>query len=306
MTQVRLDGQVALVTGAGRGLGRAHAMLLAERGAHVVVNDIGASTDGSGGETGPADEVVAAIVAAGGSAQASTHDITDPDQARAMVDLAVSHVGRIDAVVHNAGILRDRTLVKLAPDDVEAVLDVHLKAAFWTLIPAVAHMRQAGYGRIVLTASSSGLFGTFGQSNYAAAKMGLVGLMRVLSTEGERAGILVNTVAPSARTRMTEDLLGPLADKLDPAHVAPLVTWLCSPACTFGNRIFSAGGGRYASVFLGLTPGWTKPGEGVASPEEIGAQMAQILETDGFIVPRSGTDELEVMLAALAGREEAQ
>lgn len=306
MTAVRLDGQVALVTGAGRGLGRAHAMLLAERGAHVVVNDIGAATDGSGAAAGPADEVVAEIVAAGGSAQPSTHDITDPDQARAMIDAALSRSGRLDVVVHNAGILRDRTLVKLAPDDVEAVLDVHLKAAFWTLIPAVTQMRQAGYGRIVLTASSSGLFGTFGQSNYAAAKMGLVGLMRVLSAEGERAGILVNTVAPSARTRMTEDLLGPLADKLDPAHVAPLVTWLCSPACTAGNQIFSAGGGRYASVFLGLTPGWTKPGDGVASPEEIGEQMGRILDLDGFIVPKSGADELEVMLAALSGREGKQ
>lgn len=304
MNAIRLDGQVALVTGAGRGLGRAHALLLAERGAHVVVNDVGSATDGSGTQTGPAEAVVAEIIAAGGSAQASVHDITDPDQARAMVEMAVGHTGRIDAVVHNAGILRDKTLLKLEPDDVEAVLAVHLKAAFWTLIPAVSHMREAGYGRIVLTTSSSGLFGNFGQSNYGAAKTGLVGLMRVLSVEGARNNILVNTVAPSARTRMTEDLLGPLADKLDPAHVASLVAWLCSTHCNRGNQIFSAGGGRYARVFMGLTPGWTKPDAGVATPEEVAAHMDAITALDGFIVPDSGLDELNVMLAALSQRGE--
>lgn len=304
MSEIRLDGEVVLITGAGRGLGRAHALLLAQRGAHVVVNDVGAATDGSGTAARPAETVVTQIIAAGGSAQASTHDITDPIEARAMIDEAIAHSGRIAAVVHNAGILRDKTLVKLEADDVDAVLDVHLKAAFWTLIPAFAHMREAGYGRIVLTASSSGLFGTFGQSNYGAAKMGLVGLMRVLSLEGARSNILVNTVAPSARTRMTEDLLGPLADKLDPAHVAPLVAWLCSQACTRGNQIFSAGGGRYARVFLGLTPGWTKPDAGIATPEEIATNMDAITAEDGFIIPESGVDELNVMLAALGQRAE--
>lgn len=302
MSAVRLDGDVALVTGAGRGLGRAYALMLAERGAHVIVNDVGAGADGSGAAAAPAAAVAAEIRAAGGSATPSTHDITDPDQARAMVDAALSHAGRIDAIVHNAGILRDRTLPKLQADDVEAVLAVHLKAAFWTLIPAVPHMRKAGHGRIVLTASASGLFGTFGQSNYAAAKMGLVGLMRVLSAEGARDNILVNTIAPSARTRMTEELLGPLADKLAPEHVAPLVTWLCSRACTVGNQIFSAGGGRYARVFVGLTPGWTKPGPAVATPEEIAEHIGEITATGDFTVPDSGLDELNIMMAALSAR----
>lgn len=301
MSNIRLDGQVALVTGAGRGLGRAYALQLADRGAHVVVNDIGSAPNDQPASQGPAESVVAEILQRGGSAHASFHDITDPGQAREMVESTVSTRGRIDAVVHNAGILRDRTLVKLSRDDVDAVIDVHLKAAFWTLIPTAEHMVKAGYGRIVLTASASGLFGTFGQSNYGAAKMGLVGLMRVLSAEGARKGILVNTIAPSARTRMTEDLLGPLAEKLDPAHVAPLVTYLCSRECKRGNQIFSAGGGRYARVFMGLTPGWTKP-EGIASPEDIADRMEAITAEEGYIVPDSGTDELNAMIEALGRR----
>lgn len=303
MSRVDLTGETVLVTGAGRGLGRAHALLLGERGAHVVVNDVGVATDGSSAGERAADAVAAEIVANGGKATASTHDITDPDAARAMIDLAVGISGRIDALVHNAGILRDKTIAKLTVDDVESVLAVHLKAAFWMLIPAFAAMREAGHGRIVLTSSASGLFGTFGQSNYGAAKMGLVGLMRVLSAEGARNNILVNTVAPSARTRMTEELLGDLADKLDPEHVAPLVAYLCSRACTTGNGIFSAGGGRYASVFLGLTPGWTKPEAGVATPEEIAAAFETITSRDGYTVPDSGLDELQQMLAAFASRE---
>lgn len=299
---IRFDGRVVLITGAGRGLGRAHALLMGARGATVVVNDLGVAADGAAlGET-PAQAVVAEINAAGGCAIASGHDIASPEGAAAMIAETLERFGRIDAVVHNAGILRDKSLVKLSHADVEDVLSVHLKAAFWVLQPAVAAMREAGFGRIVLTTSSSGLFGTFGQTNYAAAKMGLIGLMRVLTLEGARSGILVNAVAPSARTRMTEELLGDLAEQLAPEHVSPLVAWLCSDRCKAGSRIFSAGGGRYASAFIGLTPGWTMPGAGVASIEDIDAHVDAIVDRTNFIVPDSGLDELELMRAALSGR----
>lgn len=294
---IRLDGRVIVVTGAGRGLGLSHARLLAERGAHVVVNDV--VRDGEN----PAADAVAAITSMGGSAVAALHDISTPDGGAGLVAAALDTFGRLDGLIHNAGILRDRTLVKLEPADVRDVMAVHLDAAFWMLKPAIEAMKVNTFGRVVLTTSSSGLFGNYGQSNYAAAKMGLVGLMRVLSLEAARAGVLVNTVAPSARTRMTEDLLGPLADRLDPGHVSPLVAYLCSEACTTGNRIYSAGGGRYASVFLGLTPGWTRTGEGFATIEDIAGQIDRIHEREGHIVPESGQDELAVMLKALGAED---
>lgn len=294
---IRLDGKVVVVTGAGRGLGLAHAGLLAARGAHVVVNDIG------GAGENPAVAAVEAIKAAGGVAIASAADIATPEGGGALIQQALDAFGRLDGLVHNAGILRDRTIAKLSAEDVRDVMAVHLEAAFWLIQPAMAAMKVNGFGRIVLTSSSSGLFGNYGQANYAAAKMGLVGLQRVAQLEGAKSGILVNTIAPSARTRMTEDLLGPLADRLDPAHVAPLVAYLCSDACRQGNRIYSAGGGRYAGVFVGLTPGWAYKGEGFASPEDIAAHIDAIHCRDEFIVPESGQDELGLMLKALGAED---
>ncbi|MFC5343220.1 SDR family NAD(P)-dependent oxidoreductase [Brevundimonas staleyi] len=290
---IRLDDRVIVVTGAGRGLGLSYVRLLSQRGAKVVVNDIVQN-----GES-PAEVAAEVLRAAGGQAIGSTRDISTPEGGAALVADAVEAFGRLDGVVHNAGILRDRTLAKLSPEDVRDVFKVHLEAAFWVLQPAMEAMKANRFGRVVLTSSASGLFGNYGQSNYGAAKTGLVGLMRVLTQEGARAGVLVNTVAPSARTRMTEDLLGPLAERLDPDHVAPLVAYLCSARCETGNRIYSAGGGRYASVFLGLTPGWTRQGEGVATPEDIAAHIDQIHDRDGYIVPESGLDELAVMLKAM-------
>lgn len=298
-SEIRLDGMTVIITGAGRGLGRAHALLLAARGANVVVNDAGVTVDGRGDGASVASQVVDEIEAAGGVALASTHDISHPEGAAELVEAAIAAFGRLDGVVHNAGVLRDKTMTKLEPDDVRTVLAVHLEAAFWILQPAMLEMRKHGFGRVVLTTSASGLFGNFGQSNYGAAKMGLVGLMRVASLEGAKFNILINCVAPTARTRMTENLVGDLADRLDPEHVSPLVAYLMSPECKLGNRIFSAGGGRYASVFLGVTPGWVNRSDVVATPEEVASHMPAILETSGHAVPESGIEELRLLQAAL-------
>ncbi|MET7397314.1 SDR family NAD(P)-dependent oxidoreductase [Dactylosporangium sp. NPDC005572] len=296
--RVDLSGRVVVVTGAGNGIGRAHALSLAERGASVVVNDLGGSLDGSG-SSGAAQQVVDEIVKAGGTAAASTDSVATAEGGAALIRTAVDAFGRVDAVIHNAGILRDRTLAKMGADDVTAVLDVHLAGAFNVLRPAWPHMVGQGYGRIVLTSSSSGLFGNFGQSNYGAAKAGLVGLMNVLALEGARRGILVNTIAPTAATRMTEGLLGELADRFDPRHVAAVATFLASEQCTLNRHILTVGGGRVGRIFLGVTPGWYS-GPEPASPDDILASVDDICALDGFIVPDSGADEVTLIQQVLA------
>lgn len=290
------SGRTVVITGAGRGLGREFALLLGARGAKVLVNDFGGTVHGEQGDQSPADAVAAEIKAAGGEAAANYDNVADAAGGRAIIEAAKAAFGRVDALIHNAGILRDVTLAKMTPDAIDAVIAVHLKGAFNVAIPAFPVMKEQGYGRIVLITSGSGLFGNFGQANYGAAKTGLLGLMRVINLEGARAGITANTVAPSARTRMTEDLLGPFADQLDPAHVAPLVAYLCSEQNKMHNQMFSAGGGRFARVFLGLTPGWYSGGA-VASPEDIASHMDQILDTGGYTIPDHGMDELEIMRA---------
>jgi NAD(P)-dependent dehydrogenase (short-subunit alcohol dehydrogenase family) len=217
----------------------------------------------------------------------------------ALVALAIETFGRIDAVIHNAGILRDRTLAKMTDDDVTSVVDVHLLGAFNVLRPAWPHMVERGYGRIVLTSSSSGLFGTFGQSNYGAAKTGLVGLMNVLALEGARRGILVNALAPTAATRMTDGLLGDLASRFDPSHVAAVATFLASEECTLNKHILTAGGGRVGRIFLGVTPGWYG-GREPTTPDAIAAAIGEITSLDDFIVPESGLDEVGLIQKVLS------
>lgn len=284
--------RVAIVTGAGGGLGEAHAKLLAARRAAVVVNDLGGTVHGEGGSHSAADRVVAEIVDAGGTAVAEYSSVATPEGGEAVVRKALDEFGRVDIVVNNAGILRDRTFANMAWDELHAVLDVHLRGAFYVTRPAFVEMKERGYGRIVFTSSASGLFGNFGQSNYGAAKAGLIGLMNVLKLEGARYGIKVNTVAPIARTRMTEELLGEMAQHFDPALVSPAVAYLCSEACELSGEIWSVGGGSVSRMFVGLCEGWFRhPDDGPLSIEDVAEHVEDIRAEDGYLVPYSAQDE---------------
>jgi NAD(P)-dependent dehydrogenase (short-subunit alcohol dehydrogenase family) len=300
MSTVTFDGRVAVVTGAGGGLGRTYALELARRGAQLVVNDLGSRPDGTGAAAGAAQATVDEIVAANGEAVPDTNSVATPEGGEALIRTAIEAFGRIDIVINNAGILRDKSFVKLAPADLDAVLDVHLRGAFYVTQPAFRHMKEQGYGRVLFTASAAGLFGNFGQSNYAAAKMGVVGLSNVVAVEGVKAGITSNVIAPIARTRLTEELLGPFADALDPELVTPLALYLVSEACTLTHEVFSAGAGRYARVFVGLTPGWFA-GKGVhPSVEDVADHLGQICSEDGYIVPTDISAELGLLMKHLA------
>lgn len=299
MSVVSYNGKVVIVTGAGNGIGRAHALALAEHGARVVVNDLGGAVDGSGSSPA-AEQTVELIRSFGGTASANTDSVATVEGGAGMVAHAVETYGRVDAVIHNAGILRDRSFAKMADEDVTSVLDVHLGGAFNVLRPAWPHMVAQGYGRIVLTTSSSGLLGNFGQSSYGAAKAGLVGLMNVLSLEGARHGILVNALSPTAATRMTEGLLGDLAEHFDPEHVAAVATYLASEQCTLSRQILSVGGGRVARIFTGVTPGWYS-GTDPATPDDILAAIDEICSVADFIVPESGADEVALIQKVLGG-----
>ena len=246
---IRFDGKVAIVTGAGGGLGRAHALELARRGARVVVNDLGGAVDGSGGGSQAAQAVVAEIKALGGEAIGNGGSVSDREGAQSIVRDAVAAFGTVDILINNAGILRDKSFAKMPLDDFELVLKVHLLGSVYCTQAAWPVMADKGYGRIVMTTSSSGLYGNFGQSNYGAAKMGLVGLMNTLKLEGERKGIRVNTVAPVAATRLSADLGMPEAvfNALKPELVTPAVLYLASDEAPSG-MIIEAGAGYYAQV----------------------------------------------------------
>lgn len=281
MNPIRFDGRVAVVTGAGGGLGRAHALLLASRGAKVVVNDPGGAVNGVGGDDAAAHRVVAEIRAAGGEAVASLHSVSEPEGARAIVQVAADTWGRVDVLVNNAGILRDKSLVKMDPADFASVVAVHLLGSAWCTQAALPHMQAQGYGRIVMTTSAAGLYGNFGQTNYGAAKLGLVGLMNSLKLEGQKHGILVNTVAPVALTRMTEGLgFSTLLAEASPERVAAAVAFLASEACTFSGEIVSAGAGYFSRVQIVEGPGVHLPPEGI-TPEGVADAWPAIAAMDG-------------------------
>lgn len=299
--QITFDGRVAVVTGAGGGLGRTYALELARRGARVVVNDLGGSVEGSGASTKAADLVVDEITGAGGEAVASYDSVSTVEGGAAIVQTALDAYGTVDIVINNAGILRDRSLAKMDLADVRAVLDVHLQGAFNVSLPAFRVMKERGYGRFVFASSASGLFGNFGQANYGAAKAGLVGLSNVIAIEGEKYEIRSNAVAPIAKTRMTEDLLGPFAEMVAPEQVTPMVVYLCSEASQSTHEIFTVGGGRYGRVFIGTNQGWfAGPGE-VPSVEDVKENLETIRDISDYVIPSSNNEEIMLLGSLLAG-----
>jgi NAD(P)-dependent dehydrogenase (short-subunit alcohol dehydrogenase family) len=281
--EIRFDGQVAIVTGGGGGLGRAYALELGRRGAKVVVNDLGGGPDGRGESRGPADRVVKEIEEQGGVAIASYASVTTAEGGEAIVRAAVEKWGRVDILINNAGILRDKTFGKMSEEMWEAVRAVHLDGAWHVTGPAFRVMKERGYGRIVLTTSAAGLYGNYGQANYSAAKMGVVGLMNTLKLEGEKSGIKVNTVAPLAATRLTEAVLPEeMKGKLRPEAVAPLVIVLCSEKCKASGLILNAGMGHYSRAAVVEGRG-VRLGEadGGVTPEDVQRNWAMIHSIDG-------------------------
>ncbi len=290
---IEFQDRVAIVTGAGGGLGKTYATLLASRGAAVVVNDLGGSVHGEGKDDNTADRVVAQIEAAGGTAVAEYSSVAEPEGGEAIVQKAIDTFGRVDILINNAGILRDRTLSNLEWDDLDAVLDVHLKGAFYVSRPAFNQMKEQEYGRIIMTSSASGMFGNFGQGNYGAAKAGVFGLMSVLKLEGAKYGIAVNAICPIAQTRMTTEILGEMAEQADPASVAPAVAYLVSEECELSGEVWSIGAGSVSRIFTGLCPGYFKhPQEdGPISIEDVAEHVDDIRAEEDYIVPYSSRDE---------------
>ena len=291
------DGKVAIITGAGGGLGRQHALLMASRGALVVVNDLGGAVDGSGSDKGAAQKVVDEIISLGGEAVADTNSVSTPEGGEAIVAGAVKAFGRVDIVINNAGILRDKSFHNMDPSLMNPVFDVHLKGAFHVTQPAFVLMREQGYGRIVSTSSAAGIFGNFGQTNYGAAKMGLVGFTRVLAVEGAKYNIKANAIAPLALTRMTESLFsGAMAEKLQPGLISPIVAYLAHEECPVSGEVYSVGGGRGARVFIAETEGYHNPN---LTMEDVRDNFAQIRNEEGYKVPANIGEETSMFLPYL-------
>ena len=295
------------MTGAGAGLGRAYALELAKRGAKVVVNDLGGARDGSEeGSSSAADQVVEEINALGGEAVASYDSVSTVEGGEAIVKKATETFGRVDILINNAGILRDRSFGKMSPEDWKQVISVHLFGAYNVTRPAFMKMREKGYGRIVMTTSAAGLFGNFGQANYSAAKMGVVGLMNTLKLEGEKYNIKVNTIAPIAGTRLTEDILPPdLYGKLKPEFVAPMVLYLCSEQCPVTGGVYNAGMGYYSRVAMVSGPG-AVAGEGktVPIPEAVQGHLKEIMSVEGAHEHYNATVALNPMMNAFTPKKE--
>ncbi len=302
---IDFSDQVAVVTGAGRGLGRAYALDLARRGAAVVVNDIGGSMTGEGGDRNVADEVVEEIRGAGGTAVGSYDSVDRPEGGAAIVHAALDAFGRLDAVVSNAGIYETVPFEELTVGRWRRMLQVHLDGTFHLVQPAFRTMKAQGYGRIVHVASNMAAFGHPENAHYGAAKGGIIGLTHVLATEGAPHGIAVNAVLPIGQTRMMmssveERDLDPVRramyDRSSADRVVPMVTYLASRDCTVTHQLFSAAGGRYARVFIGLAEGWMASAETEPAAEDVAANIEEISSTERFTVPSCVSDEMVGLL----------
>ena len=297
MGDVNFENKTVVVTGAGNGLGKAYALEFANRGANVVVNDIGGSVNGEGSENAPADIVVKEIIDNGGSAVANYDSVATKSGGESIIQSALTEFGGIHAVVNNAGILRDKSFAKMEEEDLNAIIDVHLKGTFFVCQPAFVQMKEQGYGRFVNVSSPSGLFGNFGQLNYGAAKMGIVGLTNVLAIEGAKYNIKANVIAPNAATRMTESLFGEdMANMLTVDNITPLVVFLASEQCDITHEIFSAGGGRFSRVGISTDIGYFNPS---ASAEDIHENIEKIRDLSNSIYPTSLADELPLFTEAM-------
>jgi NAD(P)-dependent dehydrogenase (short-subunit alcohol dehydrogenase family) len=308
MAELRFDDRVAVVTGAGRGLGREYAVLLASRGAKVIVNDNGSAMTGAGADVGPAEEVAAEIVAAGGAAVACTESVATPAGGRAIIQKALDHYGRIDILIHNAGNVRRGSLKEMTYEDFDAVIDVHLRGAFHVVRPAFPLMTAAHYGRVVLTSSIGGLYGNHGVANYAAAKAGLMGLSNVVALEGAADGVFCNVIVPSAVTRMAEGLDISAYPPMGTELVAPVVGLLAHEACPVNGEMLIAIAGRVARAVLAETPGVHRTSwsiEDVAEQLDAVRYLAAPLVFP--VVPDGHTDHIRYSFetAARASREGA-
>ena len=296
---ISFEGRVAIVTGAGGGLGRAYALELARRGAKVVVNDLGGARDGSGASDAAA-KVVEEIEAAGGTAVANGASVTDAEQVGAMVAAAKEKWGGVHILLNNAGILRDKSFAKMSIEDFRAVVDVHLLGSAICTKAVWDTMREQAYGRILMTASSTGLYGNFGQANYGAAKLGLAGFAKTLHLEGAKYNVRVNTIAPTAATRMTEDIFPPeMLSLFNPENVVPAALYLVSEDAP-SNMIVGAGGGVVQAAYVTLTPGYALP-EGRRTVEEVAQNWAKVIDRSGEIVPGSGAEQAMLILRTLQG-----
>jgi NAD(P)-dependent dehydrogenase (short-subunit alcohol dehydrogenase family) len=316
--ELRFDEQVAGITGAGGGLGRQYALLLASRGARIVVNDVGGSVTGDGSDAAAADAVVDEIRRRGGEAVADTHSVATPEGGQAIVDTALRAWGRLDIVINNAGIVGDAPFAEMTADRLEPLIDVHLKGAFYVTRPAWQVMRERGYGRILNTTSAAGILGAERMSNYGAAKTGLIGFTRVLAAEGAAHDIKVNAIAPIAYTRMLtrevetatarrtaedqavlDDLVGQYLQKLDPALVAPVAAFLTHRECPVSGEIYTVGAGHVARFFIGRTSGFYRPGLCI---EDVRDHLDEIRDEAGYTVPGGPGDEMTELFATIADR----
>ncbi|HCG38461.1 MAG TPA: serine/threonine protein kinase [Pseudomonas sp.] len=294
---IRFEDKVVIVTGAGGGLGRAHALLFARHGAKVVVNDLGGSTQGDGANSSAADRVVEEIRQAGGTAVANHDSVTDGDR---IVQQALDSFGRIDVVVNNAGILRDKTFHKMEDADWDLVYRVHVEGAYKATRAAWPHMREQNYGRVIFTASTSGIYGNFGQSNYGMAKLGLYGLTRTLALEGRKNNVLVNAIAPTGGTRMTEGLIPPqVFEQLKPELVSPLVVYLASEQCQETSGLFEVGGGWMGKVRWERSLGVGFDPQAGFDAEDVAAQWQQICNFENAAHPADNMEALKEMMANL-------